>query len=202
MITKSIVLASTSPFRKSLLEKLNIAFECSKPYTDESPQKNESPQNLVERLAIDKAKAVAMNFPNSLIIGSDQVAVCDNEILGKPHTFDNAVKQLTKFSGKTVVFYTGLCVLDSHNNSMKSLIEPFYVHFKQLSLKQIENYIRAEQPLNCAGSFKSEGLGICLFEKLEGDDPNSLIGLPLIKLVQLLNLHGFDVLSSQQPNNL
>jgi MAF protein len=198
MNTKSIVLASTSPFRKSILEKLNISFECAKPETDESHQLNETPQKLVERLAIDKANAVTKDFANSLIIGSDQVAVCDGEILGKPHTFDNAVKQLTKFSGKSVTFYTGLCVLNSSDNTVKSLVEPFHVHFNELTQKEITNYINAEQPLNCAGSFKSEGLGICLFEKLEGDDPNTLIGLPLIKLVKLLKEYGFDVLSNQQ----
>jgi MAF protein len=198
MNTKSVVLASTSPFRKSLLEKLNINFECAKPETDESPQINETPQKLVERLATEKASAVSISFPNSLIIGSDQVAVCDDEILGKPHTFENAVKQLTKFSGKCVTFYTGLCVLDSLDNSVKSLVEPFHVHFKKLTQQEIVNYINAEQPLNCAGSFKSEGLGICLFEKLEGDDPNTLIGLPLIKLVKLLKEHDFDVLSNLQ----
>lgn len=198
MNTKSIVLASTSPFRKSILEKLNINFNCAKPEIDESAQRNETPQKLVERLAIEKASAVANTFPNSLIIGSDQVAVCDNEILGKPHTVENAIKQLTKFSGKCVTFYTGLCVLKSQDNTVKSLVEPFHVHFKQITQTEIINYINAEQPLNCAGSFKSEGLGICLFEKLEGDDPNTLIGLPLIKLVKLLKEYGFDVLSNQQ----
>lgn len=197
MNTKSIVLASTSPFRKSLLEKLNISFECAKPETDETAQLHETPQKLVERLAFEKASAVANDFTNSLIIGSDQVAVCDNEILGKPHTFENAVKQLTKFSGKCVTFYTGLCVLNSLDNNVKSLVEPFHVHFKELSQKEITDYINAEQPFNCAGSFKSEGLGICLFEKLEGEDPNTLIGLPLIKLVKLLKEFDFDVLSNQ-----
>ena len=118
MNTKSIVLASTSPFRKSLLEKLNIPFECAKPETDESAQLNETPQKIVERLAIEKASAVSNTFINSLIIGSDQVAVCDNEILGKPHTFENAVNQLTKFSGKCVTFYTGLCVLNSQDDKV------------------------------------------------------------------------------------
>lgn len=198
MNTKSIILASTSPFRKSILEKLNIRFECAKPETDESPQLNETPQALVERLAIEKATAVAKTHLNHLIIGSDQVAVCNDEILGKPHTFDNAVKQLTKFSGKCVTFYTGLCVLNSEDNKVKSLVEPFHVHFNTLSQKEIINYINAEQPLNCAGSFKSEGLGICLFEKLEGEDPNTLIGLPLIKLVRLFKEYNFDVLSNQQ----
>ena len=194
---KTLVLGSTSPFRKSILEKLNLNFECAKPNIDESPLANETPQALVERLAIEKAQAVSNEFSNALIIGSDQVAVCEGEILGKPHTFENGVKQLTKFSNKSVVFYTGLCVFDSSTSTAKSLVEPFTVHFNELSLSEIENYLKAEQPYNCAGSFKSEGLGICLFEKLEGDDPNTLIGLPLIKLVSLLKEHGLDVLAEQ-----
>ena len=195
---KTLVLGSTSPFRKSILEKLNLPFECAKPDIDETALVNESPQALVERLAIEKAKAVAHKFSNALIIGSDQVAVCDGEILGKPHTFDNGVKQLTQFSNKSVTFYTGLCVYNSGENIVKSLVEPFVVHFNQLSLPEIESYLIAEQPYNCAGSFKSEGLGICLFKKLEGDDPNTLIGLPLIKLVNLLKQHGLDTLKEQR----
>ncbi|MGV2872873.1 Maf family protein [Colwellia sp. E150_009] len=194
---KTLVLGSTSPFRKSILEKLNLPFECAKPDIDETALVNESPQALVERLAIEKTKAVAHKFSNALIIGSDQVAVCDGEILGKPHTFDNGVKQLTQFSNKSVIFYTGLCVYDSSENTVKSLVEPFIVHFNELSLSEIESYLKAEQPYNCAGSFKSEGLGICLFKKLEGDDPNTLIGLPLIKLVALLKQHGLDTLKEQ-----
>lgn len=194
---KTLVLGSTSPFRKTILEKLNLPFECAKPNIDETALLNETPQALVERLAIEKAQAVANEFPNALIIGSDQVAVCDGEILGKPHNFDNGVKQLTKFSNKAVTFYTGLCVLDSENNSVKSLIEPFNVHFNPLTQTEIESYLHAEQPYNCAGSFKSEGLGICLFKKLEGDDPNTLIGLPLIKLVSLLKAQGLDILAEQ-----
>ena len=158
---------------------------------------NETPPALVERLAIEKAKAVAPQFTDALIIGSDQVAVCDGEILGKPHNFDNGVKQLSKFSNKSVTFYTGLCVFDTTNNKALSLVEPFVVHFNPLSSAEIANYLTAEQPYNCAGSFKSEGLGICLFERLEGDDPNTLIGLPLIKLVTLLKTHGLDVLAQQ-----
>lgn len=194
---KTLVLGSTSPFRKIILEKLNLSFECAKPNIDETALPNETPQALVERLAIEKAQAVAKEFPNALIIGSDQVAVCDGEILGKPHNFDNGVKQLTKFSNKAVTFYTGLCVFDSSNNCVKSLVEPFIVHFNLLTQSDIASYLQAEQPYNCAGSFKSEGLGICLFEKLEGDDPNTLIGLPLIKLVSLLKAHGLDVLAQQ-----
>jgi len=194
---KTLVLGSTSPFRKSILEKLNLSFECAKPNIDETALVDETPQKLVERLAVEKAKAVADKFPNALIIGSDQVAVCEGEILGKPHNFENGVKQLTKFSNKAVTFFTGLCVYDSTNDKTLSLVEPFIVHFNKLSQAEIENYLKAEQPYNCAGSFKSEGLGICLFEKLEGDDPNTLIGLPLIKLVSLLKLHGLDVLALQ-----
>ena len=195
---KTLVLGSTSPFRKSILEKLNLPFECAKPDIDESALLNEAPSALVERLAIEKAKAVMHQFPDALIIGSDQVAVCEGEILGKPHNFDNGVKQLTQFSNKSVTFYTGLCVYDSANDRALSLVEPFVVHFKALSSSEIENYLHAEQPYNCAGSFKSEGLGICLFEKLEGDDPNTLIGLPLIKLVELLKQHGLDTLAQQK----
>ena len=142
---------------------------------------------------------MANQFPNALIIGSDQVAVCDGDILGKPHTFENGVKQLTKFSDKSVTFYTGLSVYNSATKQSYSLVEPFIVHFNPLSQNEIENYLHAEQPFNCAGSFKSEGLGICLFKKLEGEDPNTLIGLPLIKLVSLLKLHGLDVLAEQLP---
>jgi len=194
---KNLVLGSTSPFRKSILEKLNLPFDCAKPNIDETPQQDESPQALVERLAIEKAKAVAGQYNDALIIGSDQVAVCEGEILGKPHTFENGVKQLTKFSNKAITFYTGLCVYNSANKTAKSLVEPFVVHFNELSAAEIENYLHAEQPYNCAGSFKSEGLGICLFKKLEGEDPNTLIGLPLIKLVSLLKAHGVDVLATQ-----
>jgi len=152
-------------------------------------------------LAIEKAQAVAHQYPDALIIASDQVAVCDSDILGKPHTFDNGVKQLTKFSDKAVIFYTGLSVYNSKTKTNRSLVETFTVHFKLLSQSDIENYLNAEQPYNCAGSFKSEGLGICLFKKLEGDDPNTLIGLPLIKLVSLLKQHGVNVLSEQSTAN-
>ncbi|TPH16224.1 Maf family protein [Litorilituus lipolyticus] len=195
---QTVVLGSTSPFRKTILEKLNIAFECAKPNIDESPLDNESPQALVERLAIEKAKAVIPSYKDALIIGSDQVAVCDNIILGKPHNFDNAVKQLTQFSNKCVTFYTGLAVVNSLTNKVTSLVEPFEVHFNELSQDEIRKYLLAEEPYNCAGSFKSEGLGICLFKKLVGDDPNTLIGLPLIKLIALLKEHGYLVLNNQQ----
>jgi len=195
---QTLVLGSTSPFRRAILEKLNLPFECTKPNIDESVKAGETPIELVERLAIEKAKAVDDEFSDALIIGSDQVAVCEGEILGKPHNFENGFKQLHKFSGKAVVFNTGLCVYNSKTKQTLSLVEPFTVHFKHLSDEEIINYLHTEQPYNCAGSFKSEALGICLFEKLEGDDPNTLIGLPLIKLVSLLKQHGLDVLAEQK----
>ena len=194
---KTIVLASTSPFRKLLLEKLHIPFVCANPNIDESSIDNESASELVKRLAIEKAKAVAQQYPNALIIGSDQVAVYGSAILGKPHNFTNAFKQLSSFSNQQVQFLTGLCVFDSHTNNYSALVEPFNVHFNELSSAQITQYLHAEQPYNCAGSFKSEGLGICLFKRLEGDDPNALIGLPLIQLTALLKQHQFDVLANQ-----
>jgi len=194
---KMLVLGSTSPFRKTILEKLNLPFKCAKPNINETALANETPLALVERLSIEKAKAVAKEYPNALIIGSDQVAVCEGEILGKPHGFENGVKQLTMFSHKSITFYTGLCVFNSASNKITSIVEPFVVHFKPLSQIEIINYLNAEQPYNCAGSFKSEGLGICLFEKLEGKDPNTLMGLPLISLVALLKQHDVDVLAEQ-----
>lgn len=194
---KTLVLGSTSPFRKEILAKLQLPFECAKPDIDESEHIGETPQALVERLAIEKAKAVSSQFHDALIIGSDQVAVCEGEILGKPHNFANGVKQLSKFSGKAITFYTGLCLYNSKSKKTTALVEPFIVHFNELTQTEIANYLKAEQPYNCAGSFKSEGLGICLFKKLEGDDPNTLIGLPLIKLVALLKQHGVDVLAEQ-----
>ena len=195
---KTLVLGSTSPFRKAILDKLQLPFECAKPNIDETPYKDELPKELVKRLAIEKAKAVASNYPDALIIGSDQVATCEGEILGKPHNVENAVIQLTKFSGKSITFYTGLCVYDTSKDKALAIVEPFIVHFNTLSQDEIQYYLKAEQPYNCAGSFKSEGLGICLFSKLEGDDPNTLIGLPLIKLVTLLKKQGLNVLAEQK----
>jgi len=195
---KTLILASTSPFRKILLQKLNLPFDCAKPNIDETPLADETALELVERLAIEKAKAVAIEFPNALIIGSDQVALSQGNILGKPHNFENGLKQLMSFSGKAVEFHTGLCVFDSSTGKTISLVELFTVHFKTLTEKEITAYLNAEQPYNCAGSFKSEGLGICLFEKLAGDDPNTLIGLPLIRLVSMLKEHGLDVLQEQE----
>jgi MAF protein len=188
-----LILGSTSPFRKELLQKLGLSFEVDSPDIDESMQTGEQPEDFVQRLAIEKAQAVAARHSSALIIGSDQVACIDSNILGKPGTRDRAIEQLTKASGKRVSFYTGLCLLNSASGESQVVCEPFHVHFRQLSLEQIERYLDVEEPYNCAGSFKSEGLGISLFQKLEGDDPNALIGLPLIRLITMLELEGVSV---------
>lgn len=192
----SLTLASTSPFRRELLGKLCLPFECAAPDIDESPAAGEKPSELVARLAEQKAKAVAHNHPNSLIIGSDQVALLGEQILGKPGTHARATQQLQQASGKRVTFLTGLSLYNSANNTIQTDVVPFSVYFRELSENQIENYLQKEQPYHCAGSFKSEGLGISLFEKLEGEDPNTLIGLPLIRLIQMLEKEGIEVLSN------
>ncbi|WP_455222147.1 Maf family protein [Kaarinaea lacus] len=188
-----IVLASTSPFRRQLLSKLNVDFTVASPKVDEHPHNNEQPNELVKRLAKEKALAVAQQYPDALIIGSDQVAVLNNQILGKPNNHENAVKQLKNASGRRVDFLTGLCVYNSQTHHTQLTCVPFTVIFRQLTNAQIERYLNSEKPYNCAGSFKSEGLGIALFEKLEGDDPNTLIGLPLIELVRMLQKEGIEI---------
>lgn len=188
-----LVLASTSIFRQQLLEKLAIPFVTAKPDCDETPLLNETAEQLVTRLAVDKAKSCQLTQP-SLVIGSDQVCVINNQIVGKPHTEEAAIEQLLSQSGKTIRFYTGLALYNTETEEAQVTLDHFDVHFRQLSRSQVETYVRKEQPLYCAGSFKSEGLGIALFERLEGDDPNSLIGLPLIKLITLLEEAGHPVL--------
>ncbi len=190
----SLVLASSSPYRRQLLAKLGLPFETISPDIDESAQLGESPETLVARLAELKARAVAKNYPRALIIGSDQVAALDNTLTGKPGSHENAVRQLQAASGKRVVFHTGLCLLNSNTGKMQTATIPYTVLFRQLNELQIENYLRKEQPYNCAGSFKSEGLGIALFEQFEGKDPNALIGLPLIQLVKMLEQEGVDII--------
>ncbi|EKE86944.1 maf protein [Idiomarina xiamenensis 10-D-4] len=191
---RQLVLASTSPFRRELLEKLQLPFSCCKPQTDETPTPGESASDLVRRLAEAKARAVQADNPNALIIGSDQVAVIDEQILGKPGDSANAIKQLQRASGKRVRFYTGLALVDSRDDSVQVDVETFDVEFRQLSDVEIRGYVQLEQPFNCAGSFKSEGLGISLFNGLHGTDPNSLIGLPLIRLLAMLREKGVNPL--------
>lgn len=185
-----LVLGSTSPFRRALLEKLRLPFSCSAPEVDETRLPGEEPQALVLRLAEAKARAVGETHPAALVIGSDQVACIDGEVLGKPGDRANAIAQLSKAAGQVVTFHTGLCLYNAAADRAQVICEPFQVHFRVLSVDQIARYVDAEQPFNCAGSFKSEGYGITLFERLEGDDPNTLIGLPLIRLVQLLGSEG------------
>lgn len=200
MIKTKILLASSSLYRRQLLQKLGLAFEWTTPDIDETHQPEESPAQLVHRLAETKARHLASTYPNHLIIGSDQVATIDHHILGKPHTHSAATAQLTSFRQREVTFMTGLCLFNPAANRIQTSVETYKVRFRNLSDEQIENYLQREQPYDCAGSFKSEGLGICLFERLEGDDPNTLIGLPLIALTRMLTKEGVDPLD--QPANL
>jgi len=180
-----LVLASTSPFRKQLLARLGIEFLIAAPDVDETALPGEAPRDLVKRLAVAKARAVGSTRPG-LIIGSDQVATTGNDLLGKPGNHARAAAQLAFLSGKRVSFHTGLCLLNSVNGELQVDEVPYHVRFRMLGAEQIDHYLRAEQPYNCAGSFKSEGLGITLFERMEGDDPTALIGLPLIRLTTML----------------
>lgn len=191
---RRLILASTSPFRRELLTRLGLPFDVSAPEVDESPLPGESAPALVERLAELKARSVAEREPGALVIGSDQAAVLDGEIVGKPGDHRRAVAQLRRASSREVVFYTGLCVLDGASGERQATVERFGVVFRPLTSEMIERYLRREQPYGCAGSFKSEGLGIALFERLEGDDPTGLIGLPLIRLTRMLEVAGMPVL--------
>ncbi|WP_104040416.1 Maf family protein [Vibrio hyugaensis] len=188
-----LVLASTSPFRKQLLEKLAVPFTCLSPNSDETPLPNETPLELVQRLAISKATSCDTT-DNSLVIGSDQVCVIDGNIVGKPLNRENAIKQLLAQSGKTITFYTGLAVHNTNTYHTEVGFDTFEVHLRALTQEQIERYVDREEPFYCAGSFKSEGMGICLFKKLVGKDPNTLVGLPLIDLIDMLQKQGLDIL--------
>ncbi len=193
-MSKPIILASSSPFRKSLLAKLQIPFTSVSPDIDETAKPQETANDLVKRLAYEKAYEISKSYPNALIIGSDEVAELEGQIFGKALTHENAVKQLQQVSGKTVCFYTGLCLLDSSTQASQLIVETYNVTFRKLSDATIENYLRKEQPYNSAGSIKAEGLAIALFEKMEGFDPNALIGLPLIQLVTMLKNVGVEVI--------
>ena len=183
----TLMLASSSPWRRELLRRLGLDFNCASPNIDESPASGEAPQELALRLARQKAEALAEQYPQHWIIGSDQVACLANgELLDKPGTHSNAVSQLTRSSGQQVSFYTSLYLLDSSNGASQQHCDPFNVQFRSLSLAEIEAYLRREQPYQCAGAFMMEGLGITLFDSLQGQDPNALIGLPLIALNRML----------------
>ncbi|MGH8362762.1 MAG: Maf family protein [Gammaproteobacteria bacterium] len=181
-----ILLASTSTYRRVLLARLGLTFECTAPGTDETPQANELSAALVARLAKAKAVAVARRYPDSLVIGADQVAELGGEILGKPGDHARAVRQLTLLSGNAVTFHTALCVQQTATGRQFAHVDTTRVYFRQLSAQEIERYLRAEQPYECAGSFKSESLGISLFERIESQDPTALMGLPLIALCRFL----------------
>ena len=181
-----LLLASGSPYRKVLLERLGLEFSCHAPDIDETPQPGETAESLSLRLSAQKARALADKYPDHLIIASDQAAQLGQAILGKPGSHAKAIEQLQNCNGQQVTFYTGLCLLNTATGRQQLDCIPFTVHFRQLSDQQIENYIKKEEPLDCAGSFRCEGLGITLFTRMEGDDPNSLAGLPLIRLTDML----------------
>ncbi len=190
---RTLVLASTSPFRKELLQRLGIPFATLSPEVDETRRDGETVEAQVRRLAEAKARAAETQYPDALIIGSDQVAVCENDVLGKPGNHENACRQLARLAGHRVSFLTGLCLFDTLTGKARVDLVPYHAVFRPLTEQQIERYLQTEQPYNCAGSFKSEGLGISLFESMEGEDPNALIGLPLIRLVSWLNEAGVAV---------
>lgn len=194
MNTQPLVLASTSIYRSELLERLKIPFQTASPDVEETPLPGESAKQTSWRLSQIKAQAVAASHPTSLIIGSDQVALLGDRQLGKPLTHDNAVQQLRAMRGRTVSFYTALTLLNARTNHMQTDVAINLVTFRELSDKQIESYLTKEQPYNCAGSAKSEGLGIALISSMEGDDPNALIGLPLILLIDMLLTQGVEIL--------
>jgi len=189
-----LILASTSPYRRELLARLCLPFSVANPQTDESPLPDETPEALALRLSEAKARAVANAYTDALIIGSDQVATSDGRIYGKPGTHARAVEQLTALSGKTVNFFTGLCLYNTNTGQADVRGISTLVTFRQLSGSEIENYLHREPAYNCAGSAKSEGLGIALLQSMHGDDPNALVGLPLIALCDMLRNQGVAIL--------
>ena len=186
MNSQLLVLASTSVYRSELLKRLQLPFETAAPDVDETPLPGESARATSMRLSQEKARAVAVGYPDALIIGSDQVALLEGQQLGKPLTHDNAVRQLRAMRGKTTCFYTALSLLNSKTGNMQTEVAENQVTLRDLSDTEIEAYLRKEQPYHCAGSAKSEGLGIALMSSMMGDDPNALIGLPLILLAEML----------------
>lgn len=193
MTAARLVLASTSIYRKQLLERFGIPFETARPELDETPQPGESPVATAERLALEKAKAVAADYPNALIIGSDQVAHRGEERFDKPGTEARAIAQLQAMSGKAIVFHTAVCLYSSASGQFQLEGVPTEARFRPLSEAEIIRYVQREQPLDCAGSAKSEGLGISLLDYMRGDDPTALIGLPLIALARMLRAEGVQV---------
>ena len=194
MNSQPLVLASTSIYRSQLLSTLQIPFQTAAPDVDETPLPGESAEQTSWRLAQVKAQVVAKRFPDALIIGSDQVALLDGQQIGKPLNHDNAVRQLSTMRGKTVSFYTALSLLNASTGEMQTDVAITKVSYRNLNDDEIERYLKKEQPYHCAGSAKTEGLGVALIKRIEGDDPNALIGLPLIMLVSMLEKQGVRVL--------
>jgi len=192
--TRRLVLASTSQYRRQLLARLGVQFECAAPDVEETALAGEAPARTASRLAELKAAAVTAHHPDSLIIGSDQVAVLGDRVLGKPGNFENALAQLRAASGRSVDFHTAVCVLDARSGERRGRVVPCRVTFRKLTEAQMTAYLQREQPYDCAGSAKSEGLGIALIERIDTEDPTSLIGLPLIAVSELLAESGMPVL--------
>ncbi|MCP4491408.1 MAG: septum formation protein Maf [Gammaproteobacteria bacterium] len=191
--TPKIILASSSPFRKSLFERLHLDFECHSPDINEDRLTDEPAETYVRHLARQKALTVAVNNPDAIVVGSDQCALLEGRILGKPGSHENALQQLKNAQGKTVVFHTGLCVMQQKTGFSEVEDILYEVDFRRLSDHQLEHYLQVEQPYQCAGSFKSETYGISLFERMRGDDPTALVGLPLISLVKMLENVGVSI---------
>lgn len=194
MNSQPLVLASTSVYRSELLSRLRIPFQTAAPDVNEMPLPGENAKQTSWRLSRSKAQAVAGQHPDALIIGSDQIALLENQQLGKPLTHENAVRQLRSMRGKTVTFFTALTLLNARTGDVQTEVAINHVNYRELSDAQIESYLIKEQPYHCAGSVKSEGLGITLIRSMEGDDPNALVGLPLILLIDMLLNQGVEIL--------
>ncbi len=196
MSSRTLILGSTSAYRRELLQRLRLPFEVVAPDVDETPQAGERPPELARRLALAKARAVAQRHPSALVIGSDQVADLGGEPLGKPGTHERAVEQLRRMRGRTVIFQTAVAVVCIDTGFEQLDLAPVRVRFRELSDAEIETYLRAETPYDCAGSAKSEGLGIALLETIESDDPTALVGLPLIRTARMLRAAGLSLLQA------
>jgi septum formation protein len=198
-LQRALILGSTSRYRRELLERLRVPFDVVSPEVDETPLPGEAPQALATRLALAKAKAVAALHPSAVVIGSDQVADLNGEPLGKPGTHERAVVQLQRMRGQTVIFQTAVSVVCQASGFEQTELAQIKVRFRDLSDAEIEAYLRAEEPYDCAGSAKSEGLGIALLDAIDNDDPTALIGLPMIRTARLLRAAGIDLLGAMKP---
>jgi len=192
-VQTKLILASSSPFRKQLLDRLQLDYDCHSPDVDESPLAGEQASHYVCRLAESKARVIALQNPQAVVIGSDQCALLEDQILGKPGNHEIALQQLRQAQGKSVVFHTAVCVMNLDTGFQAVEDVPFTVEFRELSDQQLDHYLRVEQPYQCAGSFKAEGYGACLFSRMHGDDPSALIGLPLLRLTLMLEAAGIEV---------